>query len=134
MNRVILQNICFILCLLSNNVIASSFGNGVAVGIINGNIHRQLDKSHKKHVDNTIKCDAPNPNPFAPENLRDNTKCYPKAPLSTQAYIAIFVMLYIWASLILWIIKKILFGDQEEQEYIWGIILGNIIDSLCNDD
>lgn len=130
MNRIAIST-CFIL-LLSSSAIASSFSNGIIAGLVTNNINRRIEKSHKIHISNTEQCKALNPNPFAPENLRDNTKCYPEDKPYKPSFIVTFIVIYLYAL----IVKKLIFGTSEEKQYILGIVIGNIIDLIinCDDD
>jgi hypothetical protein len=128
MNRIAIST-CFIL-LLSSSAIASSFSNGIIAGLVTNNINRRIAKSHKIHSVNTEKCKALNPNPFAPENLRDNTKCYPEDEPYKPSFIITFIVIYIHVL----IVKKLIFGTPEDKKYILGIVIGNIIDSIIDRD
>jgi len=128
MNRIALTT-CFLL-LLSTSVIASSFNTGLAIGIINNNFNRRIKKSREKHIANTANCIAPNPNPYAPENLQDKTKCYPEDEPYKPSFIIIFATVISFMVLI----KTFCLDTARHRDFFFGIIIAELLDIIINDD
>ena len=119
-----------ILLLLSTSVIASSFNTGLAMGLINNNINRRINKSREKHMANTATCIAPNPNPYAPENLQDKTKCYPEDEPYKPSFIVIFATVL---SCVL-LIKTFCLDTAIHRDFFFGIVVAELLDVIINDD
>jgi len=128
MNRIALTT-CFLL-LLSTSVIASSYQTGLAIGLINNNINRRIKKSREKHIANTANCIVPNPNPYAPENLQDKTKCYPEEEPYKPSFIVIFAIVLLCMVLI----KIFCLNSKRDSDLFWGLIVAELLDVIINDD